>query len=63
MPDCSEHKNPLQRSGTSQGHRLLPAQKAAYVQVDEKEIADWIVFAGEFAAYLNYYDISNTVAG
>src|SRR5690606_7059618 len=39
------------------------ALKNGYVNVDEHDYADWIVFANEFAAYLNYYDATNTVSG
>jgi hypothetical protein len=56
MSDCSDHKNPLQHSGTSQPQRLLPGMdKNKYALADEKEYADWIVFAGEFARYIKYY--------
>ena len=63
MPDCSEHKNPLQHNGTSQPQRLLDGMKENYVLPDEKKFADWIVFANEFAAFINYYGIANAVAG
>lgn len=63
MSNCSDHKNPLQHNGASQAERLLPGLQAGYVQVNEKDYADWIVFAGEFAAYLNYYDATGTSAG
>src|SRR5262245_42242242 len=63
MSNCNDNKNPLQHNGTSQAERLLPGLQADYVKVNEKEYADWIVFAAEFAAYLNYYDAENNVAG
>ncbi|THU40590.1 hypothetical protein FAM09_00295 [Niastella caeni] len=63
MSNCSDNKNPLQHNGTSQAERLLPGLQAGYVQVNEKDYADWIVFAGEFAAYLNYYDATGTSNG
>jgi hypothetical protein len=63
MSNCNDDKNPLQHNGTSQAERLLPGLQADYVKVNEKEYADWIVFAAEFAAYLNYYDASNKAAG
>ncbi|HEX6427327.1 MAG TPA: hypothetical protein VF008_06555, partial [Niastella sp.] len=63
MSNCNDNKNPLQHNGTSQADRLLPGLQAAYVKVNEKEYADWIVFAVEFASYLNYYDASNKAAG
>lgn len=63
MSNCSDNKNPLQHSGTSQAERLLPGLQANYVQVNEKDYADWIVFAAAFAEYLNYYDAANAAAG
>lgn len=60
---CSENKNPLQHGGTSQQQRELAAFKAGYVAIEERDYADWIVFASEFAAYLNYYGADNEVAG
>jgi hypothetical protein len=35
----------LIREGTSQGQRQLEALKPGYVQVDEHQPADWMVFA------------------
>ncbi|MEO6548947.1 MAG: baseplate J/gp47 family protein [Ferruginibacter sp.] len=64
MANCSEHKNPLQHNGASQAQRLLPGlDKNKFALVDEKEFADWIVFASEFATFINYYNFNNTVAG
>jgi hypothetical protein len=63
MSNCSDNKNPLQHSGTSQAERLLPGLQADYVQVNEKDYADWITFAAAFSSYLNYYDAANTLTG
>lgn len=64
MANCSKHKNPLINNGTSQIQRVLPGlDKNQYALVDEKEFADWIVFASDFAVFINNYNNSNTVAG
>jgi hypothetical protein len=64
MANCSKHKNPLINNGTSQIQRVLPGlDKNQYALVDEKEFADWIVFANNFAVFINNYNLSNTVAG
>ncbi|MBW8331727.1 MAG: baseplate J/gp47 family protein [Prolixibacteraceae bacterium] len=64
MANCSKHKNPLINSGTSQIQRILPGlDKNRYALVDEKEFADWIVFANDFAVFINYYNNSNVIAG
>ena len=64
MANCSEHINPLQHNGTSQAQRLLPdMDKNKFALVDEKDFADWIVFANQFAAFIKYYNAANAVAG
>lgn len=64
MSDCIENKNPLHHTGTSQVQRLLPGlDKNIFVLPDEKEFADWIVFAGEFAGFIKYYNQQNEVSG
>lgn len=60
---CDKNKNPLQHGGTSQQERLLPALKPSSAKVDERTYSDWIVFANEFAAFLKYFDETNTEAG
>ncbi len=64
MANCREHKNPLINNGTSQVQRVLPGMdRKQYALVDEKEFADWIVFANNFAVFINYYNNSNTISG
>lgn len=53
---CEPHKNPLQRSGTSQADRRLPGLSPDYVRIDERRYSDWIVFAAEFSRWLRFYD-------
>lgn len=62
MPDCISI-NPLQRSGTSQYKRVLQALLPGYAQVDEREYADLILFAKNYASYLTYFDASNKQSG
>ncbi len=49
--------------GSSQRDRELAALAADYVQLDEKTTADWILFAKAYAAFLQYFDTKNEVAG
>lgn len=64
MGNCSEHKNPLQNTGTSQSQRLLAGlDKNKFALADENDFAGWIVFANDFAAFINYYNTNNIVAG
>ena len=60
---CGNNKNPLKRGGTSQQQRLLNGMKSGYINIDERDYADWIVFAQEFSAYLNYFDSTNKPTG
>lgn len=60
---CQQNKNPLHRSGTSQLQRMPEGLKNGYVNIDEREYADWIMFARNFAVYLNFYGPDNHVAG
>src|SRR6185312_15838024 len=60
---CSDNKNPLQRGGTSQQERMPAGLQSNYILIDERDFKDWIVFANQFAAYLNYYDATNTQTG
>jgi len=62
MAHCCD-KNPLQRSGINQEHRWLAGLRPGYINIDEREYEDWIFFAEEFAAYLNYYDAGNILTG
>lgn len=52
---CGDHKHPLSRGGTSQPQRQAPPLKPGYVQVDEKGMAEWIVYAEALAAYVQYW--------
>jgi len=56
-------KNLLLYSGTSQAQRILQALSGKYVQVDERSAADLILFTKKYSAYLNYFDLTNAIAG
>lgn len=60
---CNEHKHPLQHGGTGRAQRSVKALAPGYASVDERTEADWIVFAHEFAGFLNYFDEKNDIAG
>lgn len=62
MANCSDQKNPLHNNGTSQSQRLLAGlNRNVFAVPDEKDFADWIVFANNFAAFINYYNTSNKI--
>jgi len=65
MADCTQNTDPLKllRDGTSQEQRFAAALDPAYAPVNEHRPEHRIVFAQAYAAYLTYYDATNTVAG
>lgn len=56
---CGDHKHPLQRDGTSQAQRPAPGLDAGYVRVDEKDLADWIVYAEALAGFIRFHNLQN----
>ena len=56
--DCNR-KNPLMRSGTHQKERYLPALKPDYFRVDERSIADLILFAKRYSRHIKFYNTAN----
>lgn len=63
MADCSEHKNPLKRSGSSQQGRLLSALNPLSAPIVDKSSADWMVWAAQLARFIRYYNANNDVSG
>jgi hypothetical protein len=57
---CNDYKNPLQRGGTDQQQRQLAALESDYVSIDERDYKEWIVFANQFAGFINYFDETNS---
>jgi len=53
----------LTYNGTSQPQRALDALVAHAAQVDERTMADLILFTKKYGAYLNYYGLTNTITG
>lgn len=60
--DCN-HRNPLQRSGVNQYQRVLQALRPDFSKVDERDYADLILFAKNYAGQLKYFDSTNTEDG
>ena len=63
--DCSQNRDELRlvREGTSQDQRLSPALDPAYAPADERGVANDMVFAQAYSAFLQYYDAGNAPAG
>lgn len=63
MSNCCDISNPLIRDGVSQNQRQTPALSPDYIKVDERDLADFLVFAYQLAQQVNYYDLTNQLAG
>src|SRR5688572_7529107 len=62
MP-CGTYRHPLQRGGASQPQRLSDALKSDFARVDEKDLADWIVYAEALSAFIKFYNDKNGEQG
>jgi hypothetical protein len=63
MSNCSENINPLIRNGTSQNQRALPKLSPNSVEIVDKSIEDWMVWASQFSDNIKHTTINNDVAG
>ncbi|MBR9997738.1 MAG: hypothetical protein KFF73_02150 [Cyclobacteriaceae bacterium] len=63
MNDCSENRNPLIRNGTSQEQRALEKQSPVSVEIIDKTIEDWMVWAGKFSDHIAHFALNNAPAG
>lgn len=63
MADSCKSKNPLQRSGVNQQHRVLNALLPASVKLDEREYADLILFAKNYAEQLKFFNSNDVEDG
>ncbi|MDP2179848.1 baseplate J/gp47 family protein [Methylicorpusculum sp.] len=63
--DCKQNRDPLKliHEGTSQDARLLKALSPDYAPVNEHRPEHGMVFAKDYAAFLNYYGSNTTVSG
>jgi hypothetical protein len=55
MTNCCDVSNPLIRDGVSQSKRQVQALPPDFVKVDEKDIADFLVFAYQLSKQIIYY--------
>lgn len=51
----------LAREGTAQNQRFIDALDPASVKLNNFELKDWMKFAYDFAAKVNYFDIENDI--
>ena len=55
MTNCCDISNPLIRDGASQSKRQVEALPPDFVKVDEKDFADFLVFAYQLSKQIIYY--------
>ena len=63
MPAKCDQKNPLKRSGTHQDARVPEALSPESFKVDERSLADLVLFARRYSRHLKYYTGENVVGG
>lgn len=63
MAGACKNINPLLHSGTSQLQRVLKALDPASAPIDGRSAADFVLFAKEYARYLQFYDVRNQPDG
>ncbi len=63
MSQCCDIENPLVRDGVSQRQRETTALKTTYVRADERELADFLVFAYHLSQKVTYYNKGNRPEG
>ena len=61
MSNCNTIVSVLTKNRSDQNQRFIHALQPENIQLNEFEISDWILFAYNFAGYINYFDtLSNT---
>ena len=63
MSTRCEPLNPLQREGTAQRNRLLDALRPENAKIDERGLADWLLYAREYAKLVRFYNAENREDG
>lgn len=63
MSDCCNIPNPLLRDGVSQRQRQAAALSPDTVPIDDRHLADFLVFAYRLARQVNYTDVNHQPAG
>ncbi|MEM7659221.1 MAG: hypothetical protein AAF399_24080, partial [Bacteroidota bacterium] len=63
MNSCCDTPHPLVRDGQSQARRQVHALPPEQIPVDERQLADFLVFAHRFARQIQYYNLHNQVEG
>lgn len=62
MSAC-DRRGPLRRTGTAQPDREIAERAADHFHLDERDVADLILFGRRFARHINYYEPGGALAG
>ncbi len=60
MSNCNEIVSTLTKNGSDQSSRFIAALQPKNLSLNHFETDDWILFAYNFAQYINYYNITNS---
>ena len=63
MAGTCDQRNPLRRSGTHQDERAAAALDPDSAPIDERSLADLLVFAQRYSRHLKFYDAANNEDG
>ena len=63
MKEKCDHKNPLQRGGTSQKQRFNEALDPSYAKLDDRSTKDLLQYAFRLAGEINYFNNENNIDG
>ncbi|WP_147114406.1 hypothetical protein [Tateyamaria sp. syn59] len=61
--NACDRRGPLSRTGTAQPDRDMAERRADHFHLDERDVADLILFGRRFARYLRYYAPDGTPTG
>lgn len=60
MGKCNDIDNVLKRNGTNQQERFVTQLDPSLFELNDFDVADWILFAYNFAKHINYFDTANS---
>lgn len=61
--NTGNNEQKILHDGTSQAGRTPLALQPGYVQIEERSAAEWIIFARDYARFLQYYTVDNQPSG
>lgn len=59
MSDCKDKRHPIQRPGTSQQDRIIPALQPGSAPMHEWRMKDYLKFAYDYARHVRFFDLKS----